>query len=103
MRNEYRESRVNEQEYIESTTKDWVSRGFSCELWVDPPGQEWLGFVHETDELLKVIQGDMNIAIDGALHMPEIGEELFIGKGQMHDVCNVGTTTAKWLYGYRSP
>jgi hypothetical protein len=28
---------------------DWASRGFSCALWTDPPGQRWEDFTHATD------------------------------------------------------
>ena len=38
----------------------WRSRGFSCDLWVDPPGQVWADFVHGTDELVMVIDGESN-------------------------------------------
>ena len=38
----------------------WLSRGFSCDLWVDPPGQVWADFVHGTDELVMVIDGESN-------------------------------------------
>jgi hypothetical protein len=27
---------------------EWASRGFSCEVWTDPPGQGWEDFTHET-------------------------------------------------------
>jgi len=29
--------------------RDWYSRGFSCGLWVDPPGQMWEDYVHSMD------------------------------------------------------
>ena len=34
--------------------KDWAKRGYSCGLWVDPPGQLWEDYVHDTDELLSI-------------------------------------------------
>ena len=37
--------------------KDWQARGFSCDLWVDPPGQVWEDYVHSTDELLMLMDG----------------------------------------------
>ena len=36
----------------EQIAADWAARGFSCELWVDPPGQRWEDFTHRTDELV---------------------------------------------------
>jgi hypothetical protein len=32
--------------------RSWRERGFSCGLWVDPPGQVWADYVHDTDELV---------------------------------------------------
>jgi hypothetical protein len=37
--------------------KDWTARGFSCDLWVDAPGRVWVGFVHDTDELVMLVEG----------------------------------------------
>lgn len=28
--------------------------GYSCDLWVDPPGRTWEDFVHDTDEKVYV-------------------------------------------------
>ena len=52
--------------------KDWQARGFSCDLWVDPP------------------------------YTPAIGEEILIPARTSHTVRNTGNTTARWLYGYKS-
>ena len=81
--------------------RSWASRGFSCGLWVDPPGQRWEGFVHGTDELALVVEGEVEFEINGVRHYPEVGEELFIPAGALHSVRNLGGTTARWLYGYR--
>ena len=42
----------------EQVRKDWKARGFSCEVWVDPPGRVWEDYVHDTDELLMVLEGE---------------------------------------------
>lgn len=81
--------------------RDWASRGFSCELWVDPPEQRWEDFVHATDEVVVVLEGDMEFEIEGRLHRPKAGEELFIPAGARHSARNIGATTARWLFGYR--
>jgi quercetin dioxygenase-like cupin family protein len=79
---------------------EWASRGFSCGLWVDPPGQRWENFVHDTDELVMVVEGEVEFEITGEISRPEPGEELFIPAGAVHSVRNLGATTARWLYGY---
>ena len=36
---------------------DWEARGFSCDLWIDPPNQTWENSAHPVDELVMVLQG----------------------------------------------
>lgn len=79
---------------------DWAARGFSCELWTDPPGQRWEDFTHATDEVVIVLEGDMEFEVEGTVYHPKWGEELFIPAGAVHSARNIGQTTARWLYGY---
>lgn len=79
---------------------DWAARGFSCDLWVDPPGRRWEDFVHEVDELVLVLEGEMEFEVEGARHRPVPGEELLIPAHATHSARNVGPRTARWLYGY---
>jgi len=81
--------------------EDWSSRGFSCELWTDSPGQRWEDFTHATDEVVIVLEGTMEFEVEGLIHRPAPGEELFIPAGAVHSARNVGQTTAHWLFGYR--
>ena len=55
---------------------DWASRGFSCELWTDPPGQRWDDFRHATDELVTVLEGQMEFEVAGHVQRPHVGEKL---------------------------
>ena len=80
---------------------DWASRGFSCELWTDPPGQKWEDFRHATDELVVVLEGQVEFEVAGQVHHPQVGEELLIPAGAVHSARNIGKTTARWLYGYK--
>ena len=81
--------------------RDWAARGFSCALWVDPPGRCWEDFVHATDELVMLLEGRIELEIDGVVSHPEPGAEVLIPAGARHSVRNRGHTTARWLYGYR--
>ena len=81
-------------------SKDWNDRGFSCDLWIDPPGQRWEDYIHRTDELVLVLEGEVEFEIDGKIHHPAIGQELLIPAGAVHSVRNLGDTTSRWLYGY---
>ena len=80
---------------------DWTARGFSCDLWVDPPGQRWEDFVHDTDEIVIVVEGEMEFEVNGVVHHPVIGEELLIPAKAVHSARNTGHSTARWLYGYK--
>ena len=39
----------------EEIANNWGTRGFSCDLWIDKPGQRWEDFTHETDEIIIVL------------------------------------------------
>lgn len=79
----------------------WRARGFSCDLWVDPPGQVWEDYAHATDELVLILEGRLELEFGGRLLCPAVGEEVCIPAHMPHTVRNVGGTTAKWLYGYK--
>lgn len=81
--------------------KDWNQRGFSCDIWTDPPGQVWADFVHNTDELVMVIEGEIELSFNGKTYHPKIGDEILIPAGANHTVKNIGKTTSRWFYGYR--
>jgi mannose-6-phosphate isomerase-like protein (cupin superfamily) len=79
----------------------WSERGFHGGVWVDPPGQVWRNFVHENDELLMLVEGQLELEIAGRSFTPAVGEEIVIPAGAMHTVRNLGATTARWLYAYK--
>lgn len=79
----------------------WRERGFSCGLWVDPPGQVWVDYVHDVDELVMVVEGEVEFEIDGKRHYPEPGTELLIPARARHTVRNLGRSESRWLYGYK--
>ena len=84
----------------EQIAAGWATRGFSCETWVDPPGKRWEEFTHDTDELVLVLEGMMEFEIEGSTVHPQPGEELLIPAGALHSARNIGSTTARWLFGY---
>lgn len=81
--------------------KEWGKRGFSCGLWVDPPGQRWENYVHDTDEVVYVVEGQMEFEIAGKKETLNPGDEAFIPAGVNHSARNVGSTTTRWYYGYK--
>jgi len=84
-----------------SIKEDWEARGFSCDIWTDPPGQIWEDYVHGVDELLMLNDGEIELRFGGKVLQPSIGEEIFIPAHEPHTVINVGSVTNHWFYGYR--
>ena len=70
-------------------------------MWTDPPGQVWANFVHEVDELVTLIEGEIELSFQGQTLRPHIGEEVFIPAEVRHTVRNIGTTTNRWCFGYK--
>ena len=80
--------------------RDWDARGYGCDLFVDPPGRQWNGFVHRTNEVVTVVEGRLRLRIGGQQFEAEPGDEVFIPAGVEHDVHNIYSDTSYWLYGY---
>lgn len=80
--------------------RSWRERGYSCDLFVDPPGREWRDFVHRTDELVTVVDGELRLTIGAEDIVALPGDEVFIPGGANHTVKNIHTGTTRWLYGY---
>ena len=85
----------------EQIKKDWNSRGYSFGIFKDPPGQVWADFVHKSDELVVLAEGQIEIEIDGKSQQPPIGKVVFIPAKTKHTVRNVGKTINAWYYGYK--
>ena len=87
---------------VETSTvaADWAARGYSCGPFVDPPGREWNGFVHDTNELVTVVEGRLDLVIEGQSFAAGPGDEIFIPGGAVHFVRNVDEGTTRWLFGY---
>lgn len=81
---------------------DWASRGFSCEVWVDPPGQVWHDFQHDVDEMVALLEGECLIEMNDRVVRIVAGDELMIPAGTRHTVRNCGPGPARWLHGYRA-
>ena len=86
----------------EQIRKNWESRGYSFGVFKDPPGQVWADFVHRTDELVVLVDGEIEIKIEGESQQPQIGEEVLIPANAVHTVRNIGRTNNVWYYGYRT-
>ena len=79
--------------------KDWESRGHGFGIFKDPPGQVWSDFVHKTDEIVVLAEGE--IEIKGKSQQPPIGKEVFIPVKAIHTVRNIGNRNNVWYYGYK--
>jgi len=85
---------------VPAVTRDWIKRGFSCRAFIDQPGQVWRDFVHDTDELVTVVEGRLGVRMHDEDWELQPGDELFIPCGVNHTVRNLHAGTTRWLYGY---
>ena len=83
-----------------SVAKSWQGRGYSCHSFTDPPGQEWNGFVHATNELVTVLEGELELKIGAERYTAGPGDEIFIPRDTVHSVRNIHNATTRWLFGY---
>ncbi len=81
--------------------KAWHAKGFSFDVWHDPPGQVWEDFVHAVDELFMLVEGSVEMTMQGKIFRLDINEEILILAGVKHSVRNVGDTINCWYYGYK--
>ena len=58
--------------------QNWHSRGYSFGVFCDRPGQVWADFVHRTDELVLLAEGEIEVEIEGKAERFHIGEMVFI-------------------------
>ena len=78
----------------------WAARGYSCDLFTDPPGREWNNFQHTTNELVTVVEGRLRLLIGTDEIIVNPGDEVFIPKNMNHSVKNIHYAITRWLYGY---
>ncbi len=69
----------------------------------DWPGQVWKDYEHASDELFMVVEGKVELEMQGQVLRPRPGEEVLIPAKTLHTVRNIGGIVARWLYGYRRP
>ena len=79
---------------------DWRARGYDCREFNDPPGQRWEDFVHRVNEVVTVVEGRLEIEIDGERFEAGPGDEVFIPKDALHSVRNIHSGRTRWLFGY---
>ena len=66
--------------------RDWHSRGYSFGVFRDPPGQVWADFVHQTDELVVLAEGEIEVEIEGKAERFQIGEMVFIPAKEIWEI-----------------
>ena len=84
----------------EAVAADWRERGYSCHLFVDPPGREWNGFVHASNELVTVAEGRLELTVGEQRVIAGPGDEIYIPRGAVHSVKNIADGTTRWYFGY---
>ena len=85
---------------VAAVTSDWIKRGFACRALSGPPGQVWRDAVHDSDKLVTVVDGCLEVTMRGENWELAPGDELYIPRGVVHTVRNLNADTTRWLYGY---
>jgi mannose-6-phosphate isomerase-like protein (cupin superfamily) len=85
----------------ERVRQQWGAESFSCEIWIDPPDQVWHDFQHDVDKRALLLEGIVQIEMQGKDVRLQAGDELMIPAGTRHTVRNCGSGPARWLHGYR--
>ena len=79
---------------------NWKSRGYGCHTFSDPPDRVWNDFVHQTNELVTVVDGQLELTVGNQTVFVQPGDEIFIPRGVTHSVRNCSNTKTSWLFGY---
>ena len=87
----------------ERVASDWHQRGYSCGTFEDAPGRAWRDFTHDSNELITVLEGRLQLTLDGVDMILGPGDEALIPRRCLHSVVHVAATRTVWLYGYDSP
>ena len=56
----------------------WHLRGYSFSVFREPPSQVWADFVHRTNELVVIAEGEIEVEIEGKAERFQIGGMVFI-------------------------
>ena len=82
--------------WIKKNQKNWAVRAYSFGIFKDHHGKVWADFVHRTDELIVLAEGEIEIKIEGKSEQSTIGREVIIPANVIHTVSNVGKTNNVW-------
>jgi cupin 2 domain-containing protein len=84
----------------EDVKADWQQQGFSFGIFRDPPGQQWNGFVHESDEYVVVAYGTLTISVAAQTEHCSPGDLVRIPRGAVHSLKTTSGDGSVWYYGY---
>ena len=80
--------------------KSWQNEGFDFGVFHDPPGQEWTGFVHDTDEYVLVANGTVTVSVGSEIAECESGDLVHIPRGAVYSLKTTSASGSVWYYGY---
>lgn len=88
---------------LQQLVESWQQEGFSVEHWTSPPGEAWSDAGHATDEILVILEGCLDVTIDGVLHRSEVGKPIRIPARVPHSTLNPLSKPCRmlWAYGYK--
>jgi mannose-6-phosphate isomerase-like protein (cupin superfamily) len=79
---------------------EWNERGFSCDWMMDSTRREWRDCIHGADALLVVVDGELEVVVNGQKWVVHPGDEMLVPRGAVHHLKNLSPVTSRWLYGF---
>ncbi len=74
--------------------------GFSFDTYIDPPGQVWADFTHDTDEFVVVAAGRVDIEVGSERKLCVAGDLVLLPAGTRHTLRTTNDAGSVWHYGY---
>jgi hypothetical protein len=79
--------------------RDWIARGYAARAFREPSGEPAHERARDTDHLLTVVEGRLEVGLNGENYVLEPGDELFIPRAAVYQVRNVHRDGTRWLCG----
>ncbi len=84
---------------VRQTAQEWSSRGYQCTYRTASPGQHLPKAVYDTDSVIVVLAGQLEVSFKGATHFPGPGRRVHVPAGVQYTVRTADNADSAWLRG----
>ena len=87
---------------IETLKAEYEKRGFKCEISTSEPGEDWVSQEegHEAEEVYILLEGELELSLQGQTYRPAIGEVFVVPAGEPHTFKSNKFSRYYWIYDY---